>query len=91
MTAQYAQQASTAPVLFDDLYVGQRWRYGLPSRHAVHYLQSPAGAWILFSERPSDDPQFPFGTLDFARKLPEDIAHQLDLVLVAELDGMPGH
>ncbi|MCC6180038.1 MAG: hypothetical protein IT305_32390 [Chloroflexi bacterium] len=76
-----------ALVLFDDLYDGPRWRYGLPSRHAVHLLDSPAGAWILYSERTSDDPRFPFGTLDFPRDLPEDIARQLDLVLVVALDG----
>lgn len=72
-----------ASVLFDDLYAGPRWRYGLPSRHAVHLLHSPVGAWILYSERTSNDPRFPFGTLDFPRELPEDVARQLDLVLVA--------
>lgn len=76
------------PVLFDDLYRGPRWRYGLPSRHAVHYLESPAGDWILYSERSSDDPRFPFGTLDFPYELPEDIARQLELVLVDFIDNI---
>jgi hypothetical protein len=73
--------------VFDDLYTGPRWRYGLPSHHAVHYLGSPAGPWILYSERRSEDPRFPFGTVDFPHELPEDLARQLDLVLIATVKG----
>ncbi len=74
--------------LYDDRYCGPRWRYGLSSRHAVHYLGSAAGRWILFSERQSEDPRFPFGTIDFPREVPAHIAADLDLTLVDTLDGI---
>ena len=60
MTARFEPPAAKTPALFDDLYAGPRWRYGLPSRHAAHSLESPDGAWILYSERPTEDPRFPF-------------------------------
>jgi hypothetical protein len=80
MAAAPEQPTRRGPVLFDDLYEGPRWRYGLPSRHAVRYVGSPAGPWILYSERPSDDPCFPFGTIDFPHEGPVDLARVLDLV-----------
>ncbi|MCC6175209.1 MAG: hypothetical protein IT305_07905 [Chloroflexi bacterium] len=77
------------PVLYDDQYRGPRWRYGLRRQHLVHYLTGPASDWILFSERRSSDPRFPFGTIDFARELPEHVAQALDLLLVSVQCGSP--
>jgi hypothetical protein len=53
-------EGSSVTARFDDLYAGPRRRYGLPVRHGVHSLESPAGAWILYSERLTEDPRFPF-------------------------------
>ena len=52
----------------------------------MHYFGSPAGLWILYSERPSDDPRFPFGTIDFAHQLPPDVALDLDLMPLGQVN-----
>ena len=74
-------------ILFDDSYKGPRWRYGLTLRPITQY----AGAlgleeWIVFSDRPSDDPRFPHGTIDYAREIPESIAVAVDLVPLGKVN-----
>lgn len=63
------------PLIFDDMYLGPRWRYGMTYR-------SPAGGgiprgFIIQSRR--DDPQFSFGTIDYPFALPDEqvTAYQL--------------
>lgn len=76
---------------FDDEYAGPRWRYGLQCRHLVHYLTTSVSGWILYSERSTDDPRFPFGTIDYSHPLPDDEArcHELEPLGVV-WTGAPG-
>jgi hypothetical protein len=68
------------PLLFDDEYMGPRWRYGLPAHHLAYYVETSANDWIIYSERRSADPSLPFGTVDYPRELPEEDLQQLQLI-----------
>lgn len=65
------------PILYDDTYRGLRYRYGLQYRPVG--AGTPAG-WVTFSDRPSDDPRCPFGTLDYPRELTPDEVKAFQLV-----------
>jgi len=72
-------------MLFDDTYRGPRWRYGLTARHIVYHLASPANDWIMYSERPSTDARFPFGTAEYPRELSEHETRTLQLVPLGQV------
>lgn len=56
-------------LLFDDTYIGPRWRYGLMYRPLVTGGGAPDD-WIVYSDRSSTDPRFKrFGTVDYPRQL----------------------
>lgn len=65
------------PIIYDDTYVGPRWRYGHTLRPVTH---GPQG-FIVLSGRPH--PDFPsFGTADYPRQLTAFEVNQFDLVLL---------
>jgi hypothetical protein len=64
--------------LFDDTYLGPRWRYGLTLRPLGAGV--PSG-WIVFSDRPSEDPRCrAFGTVEYPLPLAPDQVKQLSLI-----------
>ncbi|HAM57622.1 MAG TPA: hypothetical protein DCQ64_20295 [Candidatus Rokubacteria bacterium] len=71
-----------AETLYDDTYTGDRWTYGLTYR-PLGYAQVPAG-FIVWSDRPH--PDFRFGTIDYPEPLPERVAQQASLTLVAVMN-----
>lgn len=77
----------TMATLYDDTYHGARWRYGLMYRPITQYMLArdletdEKIPWILFSDRPSDDPRFrTFGTFDCAVELSPTTVKQFSLV-----------
>jgi hypothetical protein len=73
------------PRLFDDAYQGRSWRYGLTVRHIVHHLETSANDWFMRSECPSDDPRFPFGTVDYPRELTADEVRELVIIPLGQV------
>lgn len=83
--------------LYDDSYHGARWRYGLQYRAITNYLNcrdletDEKIPWILFSDRPSDDPRCRrFGTFDCAVELSPRTATQFSLVPLGQVDDGSG-
>ncbi len=72
-------------LLFDDTYRGPRWRYGLTARHIVYHLETPANDWIMYSERPTTEARFPFGTVEYPRELSEHETRTLRLVPLGQV------
>ena len=59
-----------AEIIFDDIYTGARWVYGLSFR-PLGYAGVPVG-WIVFSDRKHS--QYKYGTVDYPRQLtPEEV------------------
>lgn len=67
-----------AEMLYDDIYAGPRWRYGLNYR-PLGYAQVPPGS-IVFSHRPSVE--FRFGTIEYPRQLTEEEVDGYELTAV---------
>ncbi len=68
-------------MLYDDTYVGPRFRYGMNNR-PLATANLPKG-WVVFSARPH--PYFPnFGTVDFPARLSDAEAVGYELTLVEE-------
>lgn len=79
--------------LYDDSYHGPRFRYGLTLRPITSYLgcrdleTDEVIPWILFSERPSEDPRCRrFGTFDCAVELSPATVRQFSLVPFGQVD-----
>ena len=73
--------------LYDDIYSGPRYTYGLTYR-PVGYAQVPVG-WVMWSERPH--PDFRYGTVDYPAPLSENAVRGCQLTRVWPADESVAH
>jgi len=50
-----------------------------------HHLETSANDWIMYSERPSNDSRFPFGTVDYPREPPEEEVRALVIIPLGQV------